>query len=172
MAENDGRWNGDCNVGSIGVCCDCWAGCIGILAPNCARRLFRSWYRLLTCSCKDPICADISLYSCESLKPLQQFGAYTHSRLRFPHRWQGVWPLHFIFRRLHYAMSVEHCKWTSMFVRHRNGPESKLREAAHLPQCRLHQSHAALPLQKGVHAITKHTSLQAIEIYRLRFARC
>jgi hypothetical protein len=37
----------------------------------------------------------------DSLKLLQQFGAYWHSRLRLPQRWQGVWPLHLILRRLH-----------------------------------------------------------------------
>ena len=40
-------------------------------------------------------------YSSESLKLLQQLGAYKHSRLRLPQRWHGVCPLHLILRRLH-----------------------------------------------------------------------
>lgn len=34
----------------------------------------------------------------ESLKLLQQLGAYVHSSWRLPQRWQGVWPLHLILR--------------------------------------------------------------------------
>lgn len=34
----------------------------------------------------------------ESLKLLQQLGAYRHSSWRLPQRWHGVWPLHLILR--------------------------------------------------------------------------
>ena len=59
-------------------------------------------YRLSTCCCKLVRCDVIALNSSDSLKELaQQFGAYWHERFRLPQRWQGVWPLHFILRRLH-----------------------------------------------------------------------
>lgn len=41
----------------------------------------------------------------ESLKlPLQQLGAYMHSNCMLPQRWQGISPLHLIFRRLHWLL--------------------------------------------------------------------
>jgi hypothetical protein len=46
----------------------------------------------------------------DSLKLLQQFGAYWHSRLRLPQRWQGVWPLHLILRRLHSLLCYFSCR--------------------------------------------------------------
>lgn len=83
------------------------------------------WNRSSTCCWSELICADICLnlgyvsravfsvairrftYSSLSLKLLQQLGEYWQSRLRFPQRWQGVWPLHLIFRRLHSLQAME-----------------------------------------------------------------
>lgn len=48
------------------------------------------------------------LNSSESLKLLeQQLGAYRHARLRLPHLWQGVSPLHLILRLLHSLLRGE-----------------------------------------------------------------
>lgn len=64
---------------------------------------------LLEPTCGQPYCSCMShpmAYSSDSLKLLQQLGAYMHSRLRFPQRWHGVCPLHLIFRRLHSLLVV------------------------------------------------------------------
>ena len=72
-----------------------------------ARRALRFAYRLSTCSWSWARWAFIWRNSSDSLKPLvQQFGAYWQSRLRLPHRWHGVLPLHLILRRLHSLLNV------------------------------------------------------------------
>lgn len=89
-----------------------------LCTSTCVRRLERLWKRSSTCCCSELMCASICLnlrlvsrtlpidlaqvtHSSDSLKLLQQFGAYRHSRLRFPQRWHGVCPLHLIFLLLH-----------------------------------------------------------------------
>jgi len=60
------------------------------------------WLSQFTSSWRRLSCVVTCLNSSESLKLFeQQFGAYRQARLRFPHRWHGVSPLHLIFRRLH-----------------------------------------------------------------------
>lgn len=76
--------------------------CMGARRKVSCRRAVMLVRRLSTCSCRRATWSVTCLNSSESLKLLvQQFGVYRHWRLRLPHRWQGVWPLHLIFRRLH-----------------------------------------------------------------------
>ncbi len=73
-----------------------------------ARSAFKLLNRVSTCSWRWFTCAAICLNSSESLRLLaQQFGAYRHCRLRWPHRPQGVSPLHLILRRLHSLQAME-----------------------------------------------------------------
>ena len=53
----------------------------------------------------------------ESLSELvQQLGAYMHSRFRLPHRWHGVFPLHFIFRLRKHDISLGDCDEIQMMT--------------------------------------------------------
>jgi len=95
---------GDIGGGSVMELSD--GGTNDIPSPP-ARSALRFAYRLSTCSCSWARWAFICRNSSDSLKPLvQQFGAYWQSRLRLPHRWQGVLPLHLIFRRLHSLLNT------------------------------------------------------------------